>query len=115
MDITPPGDDKGLRSLKLDNEKSEVKQTSSVAPYPRIESSEERHEPRPPLLHERRRKQRRVRERRQYDMETAYDTRSGEERRKTRRRAADRLAEAKTPEDASSGEDKPVEHIDEKV
>lgn len=115
MDITPPGDDKGLQRLKLDNEKGEVKQTGAVAPYPRIESSEERHEPRPPLLRERRKHQRRTHERRQYDMETEFDTRSGDERRKTRRRAADQTAAAKSPEDASSGQDKPVEHIDEEV
>lgn len=115
MDITPPADDKGLRRLKLDNEKGEVKQTSAVSPYPRIESSEERHEPHPPVTLERRTQQRRRKERRQFDMETAYDTRSDDERRKDKRRVADRNAAAKSEDDASSGQDQPVEHIDTKV
>lgn len=115
MDITPPADDKGLRRLKLDNEKGEVKQTSSVAAYPRIESTEERHEVLPPMSLERRKAQRRVEERRQHDMHSAYDTRSGDDRRKNRRRVADQSVEAKTPEDASSGQDQPVGHIDTKA
>lgn len=115
MDITPPGDDKGVRRLKLDNEKGEVKQSSAVAPYPRIESSDERREPRPPLLPERRKRQRRRQERRHYDMNTAYDTRSGEERRTEKRRKADRYAELKEETDSSSGKQTPLEHIDEEV
>jgi hypothetical protein len=115
MDITPPGDDKGVRRLKLENEKGEVKETSAVAPYPRIESSEERHEPRLPLRLERRKHQRRGSERRRTDRRTGYDTRSHEERRKRLRRAADHHAQQRNEEDASSTGDQPLRHIDEEV
>jgi hypothetical protein len=115
MDITPPGDDKGVRRLKLDNEKGEIKQASAVAPYPRIESSEERHEPRPPLINERRKRQRRGDERRRQESGTRFDTRSHDERRKQQRRAADRTRTARAAEDASSGQDRPLKHIDEEV
>jgi len=115
MDITPPADDKGLRRLKLENEKSEVKQTSSVSPYPRIVSSKESHEHRPPMTVERRHSQRRVKERRQTDSDTAFDTRGHEERRKSKRRTADRVVIAKAETDESSEPQTPAGHIDEKV
>ena len=115
MDITPPADDKGVSRLKLDNEKSEVKQTSAVSPYPRIESTEEHYELRPPTAVERRQNQRRINERREHHQDTAYDTRGHEDRRKHKRRLADRSQQAKTLEDASSATDVPFGHIDEKV
>lgn len=115
MDITPPADDKGVRRLKLENEKNEVKQTSSVSPYPRIESSKESHEHRPPMTVERRHNQRRITERRQADSDTAYDTRSHDERRKQKRRTADRIVSAKEETDTSSGTTTTPGHIDEKV
>ena len=91
MDITPPASDKGTQLLKLENENSTVKPTAAVAPYPRIESSEERHERHPPLTVERRQGQRRdEEERRQQRTETLFDTRSEQDRRNELRRQADR-------------------------
>lgn len=115
MDITPPADDKGVRSLKLENDKSEVKQTSSVSPYPRIETSEEHHSPRPPTTIERRHNQRRMKERRETDTETVYDTRGHDDRRKHKRRAADKALKLKAETDSSSIPQTPLDHIDEEV
>lgn len=115
MDITPPGDDKGLRLLKLENEKGEVKQTPSVSPYTRIASSEEPHTAPVPLFRERRQGQRRKGERRTRETHSPFDTRSGEERRKTRRRAADRNSAQRQAQDNSSGRPPLPGHIDEEV
>ncbi|MGM0594910.1 MAG: hypothetical protein ACQETD_10265 [Pseudomonadota bacterium] len=115
MDITPPGDDKGVRRLKLENRKRGVEPARNIAPYPRIASSDEHNEPRPPLLPERRQQQRRKQERRHSPLHTPYDTRSGEDRRTEKRRMADHYLELKEESDASSSAESPQEHIDEEV
>jgi hypothetical protein len=86
MDITPPASDKGVQRLKLENEDTTVKPTAQVAPYPRIESDEEHHHPRPPLTVA---FERRQRQRRQQDRASRYDTRTHEERRTHLRRETD--------------------------
>lgn len=104
MDITPPAGDKGIRQLKLDNENKTVKPATAVAAYPAIGSSEQHHEPTPPLTVERRRYQRRSGDLRS---RTPFDTRSGQGRRK-----CDRLTD---PDMEVAPERGAPHHIDELV
>ena len=89
MHITPPADDYGLQKLKESDSRKEVKESDKLEPYPRIESSEERHEPREAMVMERRKRQRRKRQRRQVDAKTTLDTREQHERRQQPRRSED--------------------------
>lgn len=86
MHITPPADDYGLQKLKQSDSKREVKETGKLEPYPRVESTEERHEPKEPVVAERREQQRRQRDRRRLSTKTILDTRENHERRNEQRR-----------------------------
>lgn len=90
MDITPPADDKGLQRLKLEQRNTAIKPVRQTEAFPQI--PDERHQQaKTPLPEEdRRHGQRRKGERRQQDLHTPYDTRSGIERRQTLRRSEDR-------------------------
>ena len=81
MKITPPADDYGLQRLKQADSHREVKETAKVSATPRIESSDEHHEPGEPLLAERIQQERRRRKRRQVKLRTTLDTRTNHERR----------------------------------
>jgi hypothetical protein len=98
MKITPPADDYGLQMLKQADSHREIKETGKVEAYPRIGSSEERHEPRQPLV-SKRRQQRRRQERRVGTQQTLLDTRNGHERRQSVRREEDNAVT--TPNDPS--------------
>lgn len=91
MKITPPADDYGLQKLKQADSHREVKETGKVEASPRIESSEERHEIRRPMVSERR-QQRRRKERRVAKQQTMINTRDSHERRHTARREEDNAA-----------------------
>lgn len=93
MHITPPADDYGLQQLKTTDAHREVKETGKVEAYPRIASSEERHEPKEPLLAERRRQERRKRERRRLHSKTTLDTRQNQEQRQQSRRQGKETAD----------------------
>ena len=86
MHITPPADDYGLQKLKKNDASSEVKETGKLEPYPRVESDEEHHEPKDPLVRERRKGDRRRRERRLLKTKSTIDTRTPHERRLQERR-----------------------------
>ena len=86
MKITPPADDYGLQKLREANTHSEIKETAKVDAYPRIQSSEERHEPRQPMQEEARKQPRRKRERRVIKRDSLIDTRDNHERRLSKRR-----------------------------
>jgi hypothetical protein len=103
MDITPPASDKGVQRLKLENEDKTVKQTGQIASYPRIESDEEHHEPKPPVTLERRNKRRRYRDRRRLEVKTRFDTRSHDERRTQLRRESDQRTGAAEGEADADG------------
>lgn len=83
MKITPPADDYGLQKLREANTHSEIKETGKVDAYPRIQSSEERHESR---QEQTRKQQRRKRERRVIKRDSLIDTRNNHERRLSKRR-----------------------------
>ena len=86
MKITPPADDYGLQMLKQADSHREIKETGKLEPYPRIASSEERHEPKQPMVSERRQERRRHRERRLVRFNTLLNTRDSHERRAKARR-----------------------------
>ena len=100
MHITPPADDYGLQKLKKSDAKREVKETGAVDAYPRIESTEERHEPKESLTSDRRKQRRRKEQRRQHDSRTLYDTRSQQERRKGSRRKSEQQPEQEQEQEA---------------
>lgn len=102
MNITPPADDYGLQKLKQADSSREVKETNKLEPYPRIESTEERHEPKQPMVVLPRGEERRKgQDRRHAQEQTTLDTRDHHERRHQGRRQKD---EERAPEeDASAG------------
>ncbi len=104
MKITPPADDYGLQKLKQADSNRAVKETGKVDAYPRIESSEERHEAKEPFR-ERRQQRRRKRERRQLSYNTPLDTRDSHERRRELRREEEDAAAASASDSASHGID----------
>ena len=98
MKITPPADDYGLQKLRQANTHSEVKETGKVDAYPRIASSEERHESQRPMQGESRRQQRRERERRLVKTNSLINTRDSHERRlEQRRETEEETGEADSP------------------
>jgi hypothetical protein len=105
MKITPPADDYGLQSLKQANSHREIKETGKVEAYPRIESDEERHEPKEPMRVKRRQQGRRQRERRLANTTSVLDTRDHRERRRDERREEEEEAAASGDNSAGHGID----------
>ena len=100
MKTTPPADDYGLQKRRQANTHHEVKETKQVSAYPRIESDEERHEPKRPVVSERRKQRRRKRGRRLIKFSSLIDTRDIHERRLALRR--EEKEAAATPNDTSA-------------
>ncbi len=90
MKITPPADDSGLQVLKQADANREVKETGKLEPYPHIESREERHESKQPLLSEQRQRRCRQHKRRLVRIKTVLNTRDNHERRDKSRRKDDK-------------------------
>jgi hypothetical protein len=105
MKITPPADDYGLQMLKQLDAHREVKPTGKVEATPRIESSDERHEPRAPMVSERRQQQRRKQGRRLLKYQTIIDTRDSHERRHALRREENGSVTTPSEESGSHGID----------